>query len=103
MGKERCSPTVWQSAQSIAMALVGDTPMSTWLSPRRPIRSTELSFAPRTTIRLAQRHSPVAPLLTHSELGHYRTAAFGVAVGRKLRLQARFGNGRNSCHCGPLP
>jgi hypothetical protein len=41
--------------KSPVMALVGDTPMSTWLSPRRPIRSTELSFAPRTTIRPARK------------------------------------------------
>jgi hypothetical protein len=62
MGKERCSPTACQTAQISRNGARRDTPMSTWLSPRRPIRSTELSFAPRTTIRLAQRHSPVAPL-----------------------------------------
>ena len=62
MGKERCSPTACQTAQISRNGARRDTPMSTWLSPRRPIRSTELSFAPRTTIRLAQRRSPVAPL-----------------------------------------
>lgn len=39
-------------------------------SSSRPTRSTELSFAPKTTIRRARARSPAAPFLAHSELGH---------------------------------